>query len=70
MRAIVIKTSWVLTSLGGSKTAVDFEIITDPKGSLPTALVGMMQMSFPRETVMGFISSARGYKVHPAMTKW
>lgn len=70
VRAIVHKTSWILTSLGGSKTAIDFETRTDPKGSLPTALVGFMQMKFPRDTVSGFVRSARDVKVHPAMTKW
>eukprot|EP00903_Cladosiphon_okamuranus_P014628 g13564.t1 len=70
VRAIVHKTSWVLSSLGGSKTAIDFETRTDPKGSLPTALVGFMQMKFPRDTVAGFVRSAKGVKVHPAMTKW
>lgn len=70
VRAIVHRTSWVLTSLGGSKTAIDFETRTDPKGSLPTALVGFMQMKFPRDTVAGFVRSARGVKLHPAMTKW
>eukprot|EP00752_Nemacystus_decipiens_P018356 g16467.t1 len=70
VRAIVHRTSWILTSLGGSKTAIDFETKTDPKGSLPTALVGFMQMKFPRDTVAGFVKSARGVKVHPAMKKW
>ena len=70
VRAIVHRTSWILTSLGGSKTAIDFETSTDPKGSLPTALVGFMQIKFPRDTVAGFVRSARGVKVHPAMTKW
>lgn len=70
VRAIVHRTSWVLTSLGGSKTAIDFETSTDPKGALPSAVVGFMQMKFPRDTVKGFVSSARGVKVHPAMAKW
>ena len=70
VRAIVHKTSWILTSLGGSKTAIDFETRTDPKGSLPTALVRFMQVKFPRDTVAGFVRSARGVKIHPAMIKW
>ncbi|CAM9732556.1 unnamed protein product, partial [Hapterophycus canaliculatus] len=70
VRAVVHRTSWILTSVGSSRTAIDFETSTDPKGSLPSAVVGFMQMKFPRDTVAGFVSSARGVKVHPAMAKW
>ncbi|CAM9238908.1 unnamed protein product [Scytosiphon promiscuus] len=70
VRAIVHRTSWILTSMGGSRTAIDFETSTDPKGSLPSAVVGFMQMKFPRDTVAGFVSSARDVEVHSAMVKW
>ncbi|CAN0163420.1 unnamed protein product [Ectocarpus sp. 6 AP-2014] len=70
VRAIVYRTSWVLTSLGSSKTSIEFETRTDPKGSLPSAMVGFLQVKFPRETVAGFVSSARNVELHPAMTKW
>lgn len=70
MRAIVHRTSWVFTSVGRAKTSIEFETSTDPKGALPTTMVGFMQKKFPRDTVAGFVRSARGVEIHSTMAKW
>ncbi|CAN0041244.1 unnamed protein product [Discosporangium mesarthrocarpum] len=70
VRAHVHWTSWLLRAVGNGQTCVEFETHADPGGSMPTPLVTYMQRSFPRNTMEGFVSSARGAPVHSLMAKW
>jgi hypothetical protein len=52
VRAELLNSRYVLTPLdGGSKTRVEVEIITDPKGMMPTWLVNLIQKSWPVDTL-------------------
>lgn len=51
VRAELINSRYVLTPLDSGDTQVEVEIITDPKGMMPSWLVNMIQKDWPRETL-------------------
>lgn len=53
VRAHLYHSKYVLKSLGPKQTKVMVEIHTDPKGSLPSWLVNLIQKSWPSKTLKG-----------------
>jgi hypothetical protein len=53
VRANLIGSRYVLTPKGPDRTYVVVEIHTDPKGSVPTWLVNLIQKSWPMKTLLG-----------------
>lgn len=53
VRANLIKSRYLLTPKGKDSTFVVVEIHTDPKGSIPSWLVNLVQESWPRKTMSG-----------------
>jgi hypothetical protein len=53
VRGEVVRTFWKLEALPGGKTKVTIEVQTDPKGSLPAAIVNLVQKDWPYNTVTG-----------------
>lgn len=53
VRGEVVRTFWKLEALPGGQTKVTIEVQTDPKGSLPAAIVNMVQKDWPYNTVTG-----------------
>ena len=51
VRADLMRSAYRLEPLGAGKTRFSVEIHTDPKGSIPTWLVNMLQKSWPLETL-------------------
>ncbi|RLA65442.1 MAG: hypothetical protein DRQ88_03160 [Epsilonproteobacteria bacterium] len=50
IRGELLLSKYVLTSLGKSKTKIEVEILTDPKGLIPKWLVNMIQAQWPYKT--------------------
>lgn len=53
VRANLIKSRYLLTPKGKDRTFVVVEIHTDPRGSLPSWLVNLVQKSWPMKTLKG-----------------
>lgn len=53
VRAKLINSNYTLTPMGGNKTEVVVEILSDPQGLLPTWLVNLVQKSWPLKTLRG-----------------
>lgn len=53
VRAKLVNSAWILTPQGKGKTKVEVEILTDPKGMIPTWLVNLIQESWPMKTLLG-----------------
>jgi hypothetical protein len=52
VRAWLNKSVYLLTPVeGGKKTLIDVEVHTDPKGSMPTWLINLVQKSWPYKTL-------------------
>ncbi len=56
VRAELVNSKYRLTPLEGGQTRVEVEILTDPKGSMPTWLVNLIQRSWPLDTLTGIRS--------------
>ena len=50
---------------GQNKTRLEVEVHTDPKGSLPSWLVNLVQKSWPRDTLMGLLKEAQKPEITP-----
>jgi hypothetical protein len=73
VRAIVNGTYYEFTALPGEdKTKITVEVHTDPKGSLPTWLVNLIQKSWPAKTLGGLIKRAKdpSIKALPDFADW
>jgi len=55
VRAVTYKTFWRLSVLKNGKTKAEVEVITDPKGSLPTWLINLIQEDWPYKTLTSLI---------------
>jgi hypothetical protein len=54
VRAWLNKCVYLLTPIdGGKKTQIDVEVHTDPKGSMPSGIVNLVQKSWPLKTLSG-----------------
>jgi hypothetical protein len=54
VRAWLNRCVYLLTPIdGGKKTQIDVEVHTDPKGSMPTWIVNLVQKSWPLKTLSG-----------------
>ena len=49
---------WRFTALDGEKTLIEVEVITDPKGLVPTWLINLVQKSWPVKSIGGLVSRA------------
>lgn len=58
VRANLMRSKYVLEKVG-SKTRISVEIHTDPKGWIPTAIVNMIQKSWPVKTLSGVRKQAK-----------
>jgi hypothetical protein len=66
VRAVVHGTYYEFTALPGeNKTKILVEVHTDPKGSLPSWLVNMIQKSWPAKTLNGLINHAAQSNMAP-----
>lgn len=65
IRADITKTLWHLQSLGNGTTKVVVEVTTDPKGSLPTWVVNMLQQDWPHKTVNGLLKRSQKSDIAP-----
>jgi len=72
VRAETDPTSWRFTQLGPSRTRVEVEVFTDPKGSIPAWLVNVVQSDWPRNSIRRLAERAAAPDVepHPALSDW
>jgi hypothetical protein len=72
VRAETNPTSWRFTQLGPSRTRVEVEVFTDPKGSIPAWLVNVVQSDWPRNSIRRLAERAAAPDVepHPALAGW
>lgn len=72
VRAETNPTSWRFTRLGPSRTRVEVEVFTDPKGSIPAWLVNLIQSDWPRNSIRRLAERAAAPDVepHPALADW
>jgi hypothetical protein len=71
VRAEVKRTYYRFTALSRTKTRLEVEVHTDPKGLLPNFLVNMIQKKWPSKTLSGLIKQARKTKgSHPDTLAW
>lgn len=59
VRAELINSKYVLTPITNNKTEVTVEILSDPKGLLPTWLVNLVQKSWPYKTLKALRAQAK-----------
>lgn len=53
VRADLVDSRYRLTPLDGGGTRVEVEILTDPRGTMPSWLVNLIQRTWPRDTLAG-----------------
>lgn len=73
VRAIVKRTYYEFTAIPGEeKTKLIVEVHTDPKGSLPTWLVNLIQKTWPSKTLDGLVQRTRALNPEPfaPMATW
>ena len=61
VRAKAYRTFWRLEKVGPTRTKVEIEVFTDPRGNLPAWLVNLIQQDWPWKTIDGLlVRSSRG----------
>lgn len=72
IRAETDPTFWRFTQLGPSRTFVEVEVFTDPKGSIPAWLVNVIQRGWPRNSIHRLAERASDPDVtpYPALADW
>lgn len=65
VRAMAYRTYWRLEQRGPSKTFVEVEVLTDPKGSLPAWLINLIQKDWPWKTIDGLVTRAKKGDISP-----
>jgi hypothetical protein len=65
IRGFAEHTVWRFTDLGLGRTRVQVEVATDPRGSVPDALVRLFQRSWPRRSILSLAQEARSPDVVP-----
>jgi hypothetical protein len=72
VRAVAVRTFWRFTALSPTKTHVEVEVFTDPKGALPAWLVNMIQRGWPYNSIIGLANRAGKSDIskHPRCADW
>lgn len=72
VRAVAVRTFWKFTYVSETKTRIDVEVYTDPKGALPAWLVNMIQRGWPYNSIIGIAERAGKTDVtkHPRCAAW
>jgi hypothetical protein len=72
VRAEATRTYWRLQQLPDGRTQVAVEVITDPRGSLPSWLINLIQQDWPSSTVTGLLTRAAegGFAVDSKTASW
>jgi hypothetical protein len=66
VRAQTMSTYWKFVAVPGeNKTRVEVEVLTDPKGMLPTFVVNMIQKDWPRKSINALKNRAMKPDVQP-----
>ena len=66
VRAQTLSTYWKFTALPGeNKTRIEVEVLTDPKGMLPSFVVNMIQKDWPRKSINALKARASKADVQP-----
>ncbi len=55
-----------------TQTLVVVEVTTDPKGSLPSFVVNLVQQGWPRKTIVGLgkVAGQESVGLHPKFSSW
>ena len=69
VRAEVKGTYYKFTAISATRTKLEVEVHTDPKGLLPSWLVNIIQKKWPSKTLSGLIKRARKVNQSHAKTK-
>lgn len=72
VRANALGTFYRFAQLPNGKTKLEVEVHTDPKGSLPSWLVNIIQKSWPRKTLQALVREAKkaGIPKHATFAHW
>ena len=72
VRAVAVRTFWRFTAISDTKTRIEVEVYTDPKGALPAWLVNMIQRGWPYNSITGLAKRAAKGDItkHPRCTDW
>ena len=72
VRANALGTFYRFAQLPNGKTKLEVEVHTDPKGSLPSWLVNVIQKSWPRKTLQALVREAKKNNVpkHATFAHW
>ena len=72
VRANALGTFYRFSQLPSGKTKLEVEVHTDPKGSLPSWLVNIIQKSWPRKTLQALVRESRkaGVPKHQTFAHW
>jgi len=72
VRAQANRTFWRFTRLAPERTRVEVEVLTDPRGSLPSWAVNLIQRSWPRNSILHLAARAAqpDTRPYPPLTGW
>jgi hypothetical protein len=72
VRALSAPTSWRFRREGPDRTAVEVEVATDPRGSIPAWLVNLVQRDWPRKSIRNLAARAGRPDVtpYPPLADW
>ena len=71
VRAEVRRTFYRFTMLSPTRTRLEVEVHTDPKGSLPSWLVNLIQRSWPAKTLTSLVARAEQVnRSDPSIEEW
>ena len=72
VRGWLSRAYWRFSALENGKTKIEVEVITDPKGLIPTWIINMVQKSWPVKSISNLVSRARkdDIKSSPDVAGW
>ena len=72
VRAVAIQTYWRLEKVNDTRTKIEVEVHTDPKGALPAWLINLIQKDWPWKTISGLVNRASQSDIQadPRVSDW
>ncbi|MBT6488737.1 MAG: hypothetical protein HOK97_03180, partial [Deltaproteobacteria bacterium] len=65
VRGWLSRAYWRFTALPGGKTKIEVEVITDPKGMIPTWIINLVQKSWPVKSIGNLVARAAQDDITP-----
>ena len=66
VRGWLSRAYWRFTAQEGGKTRIEVEVVTDPRGAIPSWVINLVQRSWPVKSIRGLVERASQDDIPPA----